>query len=289
MKYLGLIVLTVSLVTGCDPGDESLGDTGAEGGESSTGASNGSLGDTGGSSVTAGETEDSNSTVAETESAGDDSADPCAGQDGGCADSFTLMFGAELIPPGSYSIQLRRGGDDEVLESCEFTLPGGGGNCGYWVEEEQATVSLSPEDANIQEAMRLVISHSGVVIHDELREFDYEIRNFACSTCTSVNVEVDLAGAQCTALETAFDAAVQEVRGCSEASECGTVIPGYSCGCTRDWVGRLDADPAVLTDAAMAGTAGECGWAAWGSDCDCPEADGFDCVDEICTWNYVAG
>lgn len=282
MKYLGLIVLTASLVIGCDPGDESLGDTGAEGGTSSTG-------ETGASSVTPGETEDSNSTVVDTESAGDDSEGACFGQDGGCGDTFRLELGVELIPPGSYTVELRSGTDDGVLESCEFTLPSGEGNCGYWVEEEAATVSLYPDGQSIQAAMRLVISHSGVVIHDELREFDYQINGDECWSCVVGSVDVDLAGAQCAALETAFDAAVQEVRSCSDASECGTVIPGYSCGCTRDWVGRLDADPAVLTDAATAGTTAECGWAAWGSDCDCPEADGFDCVDDICTWNYIAG
>jgi hypothetical protein len=23
------------------------------------------------------------------------------------------------------------------------------------------------------------------------------------------------------------------------------------------------------------------------SDCDCPGADGFECVDGTCTWNYI--
>ncbi len=80
---------------------------------------------------------------------------------------------------------------------------------------------------------------------------------------------------------------VLEVRSCTEASECGTVISGFSCGCTRDWVGRLDADENLLTDAAQAGVDGECGWAMWGGTCDCPEVDGFDCIDNICTWNYT--
>ncbi|MEM6296922.1 MAG: hypothetical protein AAGA54_37000, partial [Myxococcota bacterium] len=86
-----------------------------------------------------------------------------------------------------------------------------------------------------------------------------------------------------------FDEAFTAVRGCEEASECGTVIDGFSCGCTRDWVGRLDSDASVLTEAANAGLVAACDWASWGSSCDCPETDGFDCIDNICTWNYIDG
>ncbi|MEM6294212.1 MAG: hypothetical protein AAGA54_23245 [Myxococcota bacterium] len=93
----------------------------------------------------------------------------------------------------------------------------------------------------------------------------------------------------CEKLEATFDEAFVAVRSCEEASDCGTVIVGFSCGCTRDWVGRLDADPSALTEAADAGFAEGCEWASWGSSCNCPPTDGFDCIDNICTWNYVDG
>lgn len=64
MKYFGLFVFTVSFLGACDPGDESLGDTGTEGGASSTGASTVTLGETepgsgsGGGSSSGGTTSD---------------------------------------------------------------------------------------------------------------------------------------------------------------------------------------------------------------------------------------
>lgn len=76
------------------------------------------------------------------------------------------------------------------------------------------------------------------------------------------------------------------IRACTDAAECGQVLTGTSCGCTRDWVARLDADTTAF-DALMDENARrECG-AIPDSTCDCPSADGFDCVAGQCTWNYT--
>jgi hypothetical protein len=31
----------------------------------------------------------------------------------------------------------------------------------------------------------------------------------------------------------------------------------------------------------------ECLFTQLGGSCDCPEADGFACIDQRCTWNYL--
>lgn len=90
----------------------------------------------------------------------------------------------------------------------------------------------------------------------------------------------------CSQWEPIFLAEVMTIRGCAEDAECGQVLMGTSCGCTRDWVARLDVDTApfwALVDKAM-----ELGCdLPFISTCDCPETDGFACVGGICTWNYL--
>jgi hypothetical protein len=69
-------------------------------------------------------------------------------------------------------------------------------------------------------------------------------------------------------------------------AECGQVLKGTSCGCTRDWVARLDADTAEFW--ALVDTANELGCELpFISTCDCPATDGYACSGGICTWNYI--
>jgi len=75
------------------------------------------------------------------------------------------------------------------------------------------------------------------------------------------------------------------IRTCDDAAECGQVLTGTSCGCTRNAVARTDADVADFY--ALQAEAGELGCSFGDSTCDCPEADGYDCVEHQCTWNYV--
>jgi len=89
----------------------------------------------------------------------------------------------------------------------------------------------------------------------------------------------------CEEIIAAFDAETTAIRACSSEVQCGQVLGGTSCGCTRDWVARLDADLTqwefLLTLAGQMEC--EIGLA---SPCDCPAADGYACVDQACTWNY---
>jgi hypothetical protein len=90
----------------------------------------------------------------------------------------------------------------------------------------------------------------------------------------------------CEELETALAAETDAILSCTADAECGQVLAGTSCGCTRNMVARLDAD---ITD-----------WQALREDffdqqcgigpistCDCPAADGFACDEGTCTWNYL--
>lgn len=92
--------------------------------------------------------------------------------------------------------------------------------------------------------------------------------------------------ATCDDVQQSFEDAAAEIRSCTEDAECGQVLTGTSCGCTRDWVARLDADPtefyALLDDAAS------CDLGLDGV-CDCPEAYGFECADSTCAWDYDMG
>lgn len=83
-----------------------------------------------------------------------------------------------------------------------------------------------------------------------------------------------------------FLAETSTIRACDAPSECGQVLAGTSCGCTQDWVARLDADTTAWEALLQDVTDGECD-AGLTSDCSCPEAFGFACVDHVCTWNYA--
>ena len=90
----------------------------------------------------------------------------------------------------------------------------------------------------------------------------------------------------CERLIAEFRGELAAVRSCEEAAECGRVLQGTSCGCTRNLVARVDADTVRLYE--LMEMAGELGCdLGLGSDCDCPEADGFLCSDGVCAWNYV--
>jgi hypothetical protein len=93
-------------------------------------------------------------------------------------------------------------------------------------------------------------------------------------------------GRRCEDVAAEFAAESLAVRTCDVPEDCGQVLTGTSCGCTRDLVARLDADAtlfyAVLDEANDRGC--DLGLV---SPCDCPDAHGFACVDGLCAWNYV--
>ena len=92
--------------------------------------------------------------------------------------------------------------------------------------------------------------------------------------------------ATCDDIVEDFLAETADIRSCTAADECGQVLSGTSCGCTRNWVARTDAD--LSTWEGLRQTANDQGCSIPGgiSTCDCPPADGFACVEGTCTWNY---
>jgi len=89
---------------------------------------------------------------------------------------------------------------------------------------------------------------------------------------------------------------LKEARSCDVDLECGKVIAGTSCGCTRNLIARKDADMTKLNRLinqylALASVSlewpTECRQVEFASSCDCPEAIGFACKDHLCTWNYL--
>jgi hypothetical protein len=83
----------------------------------------------------------------------------------------------------------------------------------------------------------------------------------------------------CDDLQAELDA----IQACTADDQCGRVLEGTSCGCTRALVARNDV-PVAVFEALRVALEDVCGF---GSTCDCPEADGFACVDGRCSWNYL--
>jgi hypothetical protein len=91
----------------------------------------------------------------------------------------------------------------------------------------------------------------------------------------------------CEEIEADFEAERADLQQCADDLECGQVLEGTSCGCTRDLVARLDADPARFEALVEEGSEESCELGLV-SDCDCPQAAGFRCDEGTCAWNYVA-
>lgn len=101
-------------------------------------------------------------------------------------------------------------------------------------------------------------------------------------TSESGSTEID----SCAELLPIFNQEVLEIRNCTADAECGVEMQGTSCGCTRNWVARLDAD--LKEFEALVAKANELGCELpFVSTCDCPAAEGFACVNNTCTWNYL--
>jgi hypothetical protein len=88
----------------------------------------------------------------------------------------------------------------------------------------------------------------------------------------------------CEDIESDYAAELAAVQSCTEDAECGQVLTGTSCGCTRDLVARLDADTTALYALIDEGQA--CALPLT-SVCDCPSTKGYTCADGVCAWSYV--
>jgi hypothetical protein len=90
----------------------------------------------------------------------------------------------------------------------------------------------------------------------------------------------------CQQVSAALDLELAAIQACSRADECGQVLEGTSCGCTRDLVARRSSSIANFHVIVRRGQSLQCPATEFVTTCDCPAADGFACVDRRCTWNY---
>lgn len=104
-----------------------------------------------------------------------------------------------------------------------------------------------------------------------------------CEVCSCAEV-----ADTCGPIENDYATELAEIRACTEDSECGQVLVGTSCGCTRNLVARNDADLADYEEIRTKAQLNECDIGGF-STCDCPAADGFACDAGVCTWNYTNG
>jgi len=89
----------------------------------------------------------------------------------------------------------------------------------------------------------------------------------------------------CDQIAAAFHAETEDIRSCKEATECGQVLTGTSCGCTQNWIARLDADVTDFYALIDQASAMECELIP-DSSCDCPNVYGFACDEGTCAWEY---
>jgi hypothetical protein len=83
-----------------------------------------------------------------------------------------------------------------------------------------------------------------------------------------------------------FESERAAIQQCEDDVDCGQVLAGTSCGCTRNLVARTDADPHAFYALLDEASDRECDLALT-SPCDCPAAAGYVCHDGACAWNYV--
>ena len=91
----------------------------------------------------------------------------------------------------------------------------------------------------------------------------------------------------CDEITADFTSYLATIQTCDTASECGTVLTGTSCGCTRNLVARADLTAQQVADfEALKAQYSACG-GSFLSTCDCPAASGFKCSDNRCSFNLV--
>ena len=94
--------------------------------------------------------------------------------------------------------------------------------------------------------------------------------------------------ASCDDARAALAEELSSIQACNGDEECGQVLEGTSCGCTRDLVARVDANATLFESLLTAEVDGELCIQNNASTCDCPAADGFTCKSGRCAWNYTS-
>ena len=102
-----------------------------------------------------------------------------------------------------------------------------------------------------------------------------------------LNGELDGEVQSCDALDLKVSKELGAIQACQTDSDCGQVLKGSSCGCTRNAVARIDADVTNYFKAKSVAADNACGGSFGISICDCPQTKGFACVQNTCSWNYL--
>lgn len=92
---------------------------------------------------------------------------------------------------------------------------------------------------------------------------------------------------RCQDAEAELQNEVDHITSCESDDQCGQVLQGSSCGCTRNVVARIDAQTTEY--AARVQSLADLGCGGMASICDCPPADGYVCKEGRCAWNYTRG
>jgi hypothetical protein len=179
-----------------------------------------------------------------------------------CSETMTLCL--DDLPQEEVD-RIRQRNDREELKRQELLVQLG--------EEGKARV-----EAGNREKERAREEHKKQLLEGVPREYLENPERYLPIVCNEYHVEL------------------KNVRSCQIDTECGQILAGTSCGCTRDLVARKNADLAKFKDLkktslsllSISSTVPDaCSDVAAMSTCDCPEANGFLCVDSVCKWNYT--
>ena len=88
----------------------------------------------------------------------------------------------------------------------------------------------------------------------------------------------------CSSVLAELEAEREAIQRCDSNEDCGASEGAGTCGCTRALPIRIDADPRRYRG--LIARANACDFPS-GSTCDCPNADGFRCLEGICAWNFT--
>ena len=266
----------MALAAACDLPDKSIGDEGGEDGSAmDDGGADDGMDDGGGSD------------------AGDAGDDEGACTLIGCEDMLSISIAHQGLAAGTWTVAIDAPVDGQS-ESCSFVSDGSGGftddTCNALFLPGEVVVQTDQLWAQVDVAVLLDGIERGSTSADVQYE-EVAPNGPECGpVCTQGTVSLSISDAPvitCDDLDGAYASAFASAQSCTDAAECGQTLTWGSCGCTRAPVVRLDADIAPLENLWSQATDLECPFTQAGGTCDCPEADGFACIDNACTWNYL--
>ncbi len=204
-----------------------------------------------------------------------------------------------LPPPMSLAVGTMTAGDD-------VTLSARGADAGDWVwfavgadtrtpkcprfllgacYEIQAPLVLGKAQAGRSGVAELVVTVPSTLPEGTLGYFQAIGLGASAGYASPVVRGLVEAPSDCRTIIGDFEAESDRIRSCTTARDCGTVLTGTSCGCTRDWVAQAGVDTTRFYDL-LDEASSTCGYGPI-STCDCPAVNGYACVRNECTWNYL--